>query len=87
MSKLVILSDEFLARVHVGLGEIQAKFAIPVIAEIQNQVDLVEKDVKAFLASVEAHVAPHKQKVVAADAEAARVAALPKDTGEQSAAA
>jgi hypothetical protein len=68
MSKLLILSDEFIARLHVGLGEIQAKFAIPVIQDIQAQVDLIEKDAKSFLASVEAHIAPIKQKVAAADA-------------------
>ncbi len=77
MSKLVILSDEFLARIHVGLGEVQAKFAIPVLQDIQAQVDLAEKDAKAFLAAVEAHIAPFKQKVAADAAEIARVAALP----------
>jgi hypothetical protein len=74
MPKLLILSDEFIARLHVGLGEIQAKFAIPVIQDIQAQVDLSEKDAAAFLASVEAHVSPFKQKVAAAEAGALRLA-------------
>jgi hypothetical protein len=56
MSKLVILSDEFLARIHVGLGEIQAKFAVPVIQEIQRLVDLAEQDYDKFKAEVDAHL-------------------------------
>lgn len=66
MSKLLILSDEFLARLHVGLGELQAKFAIPVISEIQKQVDLFEKDAATFIADVEAHIAPLRAKIAPA---------------------
>jgi hypothetical protein len=32
------LSDEFLQRVVVGLGEIQTKFGLPVLQEIERQV-------------------------------------------------
>lgn len=65
MPKLLILSDEFMSRVLVGLGEIQTKFGLPVLQDIQTQVDLAEKDPAAFLAAVEAHLSPFKIKVSA----------------------
>jgi hypothetical protein len=67
-NKILILSDEFIARIHVGLGEVAAKFSIPVLQEIQTQIDTAEKDVKSFIAKVEAHIAPIKAAIVAEEA-------------------
>lgn len=77
MSKLLILSDEFLARINVGLGEIAAKFAIPVIMDIEAQVSRTERDAEAFLAAIEAHVAPIRAKLAQTKAEAEKLAATP----------
>jgi hypothetical protein len=68
---LVILSKEFLTRINVALGEIQAKFAIPVINELQAWIDKAEQEPHKLLAELEAHVAPIKARVesLAKDAE------------------
>jgi hypothetical protein len=69
---LVILSKEFINRIHVSLGEIQAKFAIPVINELQVWFDKAEKEPTKLLADVEAHLLPIKAKI---EADAAKVKA------------
>lgn len=53
---LVLLTDEFLARVHVGLGEIQSKFAIPVINDIEKQIKSYEAGTKEWYDSIKAHI-------------------------------
>jgi hypothetical protein len=75
---VVILSQEFMTRINVALGEIQAKFAIPVINELEAWKNKVEAEPHKLLADIEAHLAPVKAKVEAAKAEAERIAALPK---------
>lgn len=69
MPTLLILSDEFLTRINIGLGEVQAKFAVPVIAEIEIQAARAANDAEAFLAAIEAHVAPIKAKLAQAKAD------------------
>jgi hypothetical protein len=64
-NSLIIVSEEFLKRIFVGLGELPSKFAHDVILDIEAQVALAGKDVKAYVAMVEEHLAPHK---AAADA-------------------
>jgi hypothetical protein len=74
MDTLVILSKEFMLRVNMALGEIQAKFAIPVINELQAWADKAETDSAKLLADVEKHLAPHRA-IVASTAAAAESAA------------
>ena len=70
---VVILSDEFMTRINVALGEIQAKFAIPVINEVQAWIDKAEKEPTKLLTEIDAHLAPFRAKVAAADAEAKKL--------------
>jgi hypothetical protein len=73
---VLILSKEFMTRINVALGEIQAKFAIPVINEMQAWADKAEQEPHKLLADIEAHLAPVKAKVDADKAAAeARVLA------------
>jgi hypothetical protein len=62
---VVILSQEFITRINIALGEIQAKFAIPVINELQAWFDKAEKAPHQLIADLEAHVAPLKAKIEA----------------------
>lgn len=64
-NSLIIVSEEFLKRILVGLGELPSKFAHAVILDIEAQVSLAEKDVKAYVAMVEEHLAPHKAAATA----------------------
>jgi hypothetical protein len=76
---VVVLSKEFMTRIKIALGEIQAKFAIPVIAELEAWETKVAQAPHEVLAAIESHIAPIKAKVAAgtmAAVDAAAVAAL-----------
>lgn len=64
-NSLIIVSEEFLKRILVGLGELPSKFAHAVILDIEAQVALAETDVKAYVALIEEHLQPHKDKAAA----------------------
>jgi hypothetical protein len=62
---VVILTEEFMKRISVGLGEVQAKFAIPVLNELQAWTDLHEKDPAKLIALVDDHLKSFRDKVAA----------------------
>jgi hypothetical protein len=62
---LVILSKEFMTRIKVALGEIQAKFAIPVIAELETWEQKIASAPHEVLAAIESHISPIKAKIEA----------------------
>ncbi len=62
---ILILTEDALKRVFVGLGELPAKISHELINELEAQVALIEKDVGAYVAQVEQHLLPHKAKVPA----------------------
>lgn len=64
-NKILIFSDEFFNRVCVGLGELQSKFAHPVIVDIEEQIKLIDSDVVAHVALIEKHMADANAKVKA----------------------
>lgn len=70
---VVILTEEFMKRINVALGEIPAKFAIPVINELQAWYDMAEKEPTKLLASIKSHLAPFEAKVAEADAAAKKL--------------
>jgi F0F1-type ATP synthase membrane subunit b/b' len=70
---VVILTEEFLTRIHVALGEIQAKFAIPVINEVQQWIDKAEKEPTKLVADIDAHLVPFRAKIAAAEAESKKI--------------
>lgn len=74
---VVILSEEFMTRINIALGEIQAKFAIPVINELENWLNKAKDEPHKLVVELEAHLVPFKAKLAADKAEAARIAALP----------
>jgi hypothetical protein len=53
---VLIVSKEFLNRILVGLSEIQAKFAIPVIQEIEKQAAAADAGAKHWIESIESHL-------------------------------
>lgn len=63
---VLILSEEFLTRIKIGLQEIQAKFANPVLIEIETQVKNAESSEAKWVSSIESHVSAIKSKVEAA---------------------
>jgi hypothetical protein len=69
----MILTEEFLTRIHVALGEIQAKFAIPVINEVQQWIDKAEKEPTKLVADIDAHLVPFRAKIAAAEAESKKL--------------
>jgi hypothetical protein len=71
---ILIFTDEFLARVEMGLGEIAAKLAIPVIVDIDNQKKLKD-DPEKYVALIEQHLQPYKDAVAKKQAEAKDLAA------------
>lgn len=60
---IVILSEEFLKRIHLALGEMQVKFALPVIMEIQAWFDKAEKEPAKLIADVQAHLEQFRTKL------------------------
>jgi hypothetical protein len=63
---VLIFTEEALARVRMGLGEIASKFAIPVFNEIEAQIKMAETGAKNYVDAIESHVASVKAKFVAA---------------------
>jgi hypothetical protein len=61
-NKVLILSQEFLNRIMVGLGEVQSKFAIPVLQDIEKQLAAAEVGAKIWVESIEAHITGVKLK-------------------------
>lgn len=86
MAHVLVLTEEFLKRVLVGLGEIPSKFAHDVILDIEAQLTMAERGVEAHVALIEQHMAPAKAKLEAivaaakaeAEAEAEKIAAAAK---------
>jgi hypothetical protein len=66
---ILIFTDEFMSRVEMGLGEIAAKLAIPVIVDIDNQKKLKD-DPEKYVALIEQHLQPYKDEIVKKQAEA-----------------
>lgn len=60
---VLIVTDEVLARIKLGLGEIAAKYAVPVFQEIEAQVALAETGGKNYIDAIESHIAAIKAKV------------------------
>lgn len=71
---VIVVSEEFLKRIYVGLGELPAKFSKIVIDDIEAQVKLAEGEVHKYVALVEQHFAPFKDKAAEIDATAKGVA-------------
>jgi len=69
-NSVIVVSEEFLKRIYVGLGELPAKFSKIVIDDIEAQVRLAEQEVHKYVALVEEHFAPFKAKVADIDAKA-----------------
>jgi len=63
---LIIVSEEFLKRIFVGLGEIPSKYAHEVILDLEAQMNLAKNDVKAHVDLVEKHLQPYKDTLVSA---------------------
>jgi hypothetical protein len=74
MSNVIVVSEEFLKRIFVGLGEMPAKFSHAVIIDIEAQLKTAEEAPHKLLALIEQHLAPVKAKVAA---DAAKVEAIP----------
>jgi hypothetical protein len=73
---VVILSKEFMDRINVALGEIAAKFSIPVLNELHAWVEKAQNEPHKLIADLEAHVAPMKAKIEADKAAAEVLAAV-----------
>lgn len=69
---IFVLSEEFVKRIFVGLGEIPSKFSHVVILELEAQAKAAETEAHKIIALVEQHLAPLKAKV---EAEAAKTKA------------
>lgn len=65
---IVILSDEFLNRIRIALGEIQAKFAVPVLGELELWAAKAKDEPAKLLADVDAHLAQFRASVTMAEA-------------------
>lgn len=61
---VLIVSEEFLNRIKVGLSEIAAKFANPVFVEIEDQIKAAETGAAHYVSALESHLAAIKAKVV-----------------------
>lgn len=59
---VLIVSEEFLNRIKVGLQEIPAKFANPVLIDIENQVKAAETGAKEWIQVIETHLSGIKTK-------------------------
>lgn len=77
MSNILVLSEEFVKRIFIGLGEMPSKFSHVVILDIEAQIKAAEAETHKIVALVEQHLAPLKAKVeaekVAAEAVVAQV--------------
>jgi hypothetical protein len=71
MSNILVLSEEFVKRILVGLGEIPAKFSHEVILEVEAQLKAAKDEAHKVVAFVETHLEPLKAKV-SADAAAVK---------------
>jgi hypothetical protein len=76
---VLIVSKEFLNRILVGLGEVASKFAIPVLKDIESQVQHAEVGAKHWVEAIEAHLVGVKL-VAAKAAEAGIGSATPVAT-------
>lgn len=74
-NKILVIGEEFMKRVFVGLGEIPSKFAHEVILDFEAQLNLAEQDIKKYVELIEEHLMPHKAKVALEDAKAAAAVA------------
>jgi hypothetical protein len=68
---VIVLSEEFLKRVQVALGELPAKFAVPVIQEVEAWITLAEKQPHKVVELVDKHMAEIKDKIAQEGAKAA----------------
>lgn len=62
-NKLIILTEDMLNNVMLGLGELQAKFSHAILVDIASQVALAEKDLRAHIELVETHLKPLKDQL------------------------
>jgi hypothetical protein len=78
-NSVIVLSEELLKRVYLGLGELPSKVSHIVILEIEAQEKLADANVKAYIGLIEQHLQPFKDKLATAEAavkaEAEKVAA------------
>jgi hypothetical protein len=68
---VLIVSEEFLNRINVGLNEIAAKFAVPVMHDIANQIKMAETGAKDWVDAIESHLTGVKLSAAATAATAA----------------
>lgn len=67
---VLILDQEFLNRVMVGLGEVASKFSIPVISSIESQIKAAQSGDKSWIERIESHLTGVKLKAAARDSAA-----------------
>jgi hypothetical protein len=75
-TQILVLSEEFIKRIFVGLGEMPSKFSHNVILEIEAQLKAAENEAHRVVALVEAPLNALKAKV-AADAAKAKATVAP----------
>jgi|SRR5882672_5898157 len=79
-NSIIVVTEEFLKRVFVGLGEIPSKFAHQVILDFEAQLNMAKEDTKKFVSFIEEHLAPHKAEIALQEAKvAAAVAAAAEE--------
>ena len=59
---VLIVSQEHLNRILVGLGEIASKFAVPVLQDIERQVSYAKAGTKEWVEAIESHLTGIKLK-------------------------
>lgn len=64
-NSLVIFTEEGIKRMIAGLAELPAKLSHELLNDVESQLGLIKKDVKAYVAMIEQHLAPHKESVPA----------------------
>lgn len=69
-NQILVLSEEYIKRIFVGLGEVPAKFSHEVILAIESQLKAAETEYEKLVAVVENHIAPLKAKIAADAAKA-----------------
>lgn len=59
---VLIISEEFLNRILVGLGEVASKFSVPVLQDIEKQVRAAQVGAKEWVEAIESHLTGIKLK-------------------------
>lgn len=83
---VLVLSEEFLKRVQVALGELPAKFAVPVIQEVEAWITLAEKQPHKVVELIDKHMNEIKEKIASEAAKAGMMEHAMKLVAEKAAA-